>query len=275
MSGISKPVFLKCLTVVLAMTAFAADREIQRNQGFSSAAALEEALAELGLKPNEVSVALIEPESIDAAEKEIPAWARLAGSDLGRALRMIDQTGPRLDSMSRAEDFLGCTFLEAGDADTVARPIRQENALSPSGREAISFAPALLRDSLDTLIRGAGGALDYLLAADSLVRRAFCRLTTVERRELTVLIRGFRPEEDQWPGYPVERMISLAGRVEVEELRLSGLMAAQAAKVLRRALESRDREPDSTTGAGKGRALLSLDTPWGAVRIITPALAGW
>ena len=197
MSGTNKAVFLKCILALLAPAMVAVARPSGQEQGFSSVAALEKALAELGLDPNEVSAGFLEMDRVTAGEKEISAGVRLAGSSLVRALGWLEETALRLDGMSEPEDFLGCKLLEKAAADTVGSRIQECGVLPVCRTGEAALAPAHLRQSLENIIPGAGGALDNFLAADSLIQRAFHNLTPEERKELISLIRGFRPEDDQ------------------------------------------------------------------------------
>jgi len=270
MSGKKKAVFLKCLLTVLALALAVVARPAERKAGFSSGSALERALAELGLEPKDVSAGYNEMDSTGATEREGHPGLKLAGSDLGRSLRWLEETALRLDSMSQAEDFLDWVPLEAQAADTLAPDIREDTVPEKTRGDESYLALAWLGDSLETRLPGAGGVIEALLASDSLVQRAFRRLEPAERRELVGLIRDFRPEEDQWPGYPVERMVSLGRRVDLEAFRLSGLMAARAAAALRLALESRNYPGDTLADAENNRPPLKLETPRGALIVGSP-----
>ncbi|MFC1613753.1 hypothetical protein ACFL5K_00480 [Gemmatimonadota bacterium] len=264
---ITRQYVLKGVLAVMVLVMAQAERSIAQERVVSASVALEEALAKLGLEPEEVSAGLAEIDSA-ALEKRLAPGLRVSRNGLGTSIDRLKKTILRLGNMSEAEDFLFFKFLEREAGKKVITPRAGQDSVSPIFRkDGAEFDTSGLRDSLESLIPGSGDAFDCFLAGDSLIRRAFIYLSPAEREELADLIRGFRAEDDQWPDFPLERMLSLARRVDTETLELSGETMARAVETFRLALENWSYQESRIESGGP---LLSLDTPFGVVLVGGP-----
>ena len=205
---------------------------------------LEQGLGLLGLKSGEVAAGFLE----QAASGNFP------GRNLGEFVSGCTELALDLSRIDSTRDLLALGLKVSGlKADS--RPVLSEEETGPDLREAAAI--------LDSVLPGAGESLVDLVLAGESVHSAYRSLSTVESEELSRLVRGFRPQDDQWPDYPVERMLALAGKVDLPSLWTATFAAERAASILRglaagRKIESGERE--KSVGP-----LLSLATPWGMV----------
>ncbi|MBW7996868.1 MAG: hypothetical protein FVQ81_09955 [Candidatus Glassbacteria bacterium] len=98
--------------------------------------------------------------------------------------------------------------------------------ISPGPLESSLAAAA---DSLDRYLPRAGRALAFLAAASQELRSAFVLLSPAEKSRLRGLVSGFEFWRDEWPDYPVERMVELAERVDLRRLETAAALLASAA----------------------------------------------
>ncbi|MBN2289901.1 MAG: hypothetical protein JXQ83_11255 [Candidatus Glassbacteria bacterium] len=262
MSGANKTVLTRCLWAALALSMAAAGGRAAQERKTASGAALERALAELGLEPGEVAAFPVAAQAPAGPVKQSSPGLRLSSLGLAGTLLLLEQAATRLDSLSETVDFLAFRLEEGQPGETGIPAIGKDPAPAAPGRESVEApAPAGPADSLEALVPGMGEALRSLAAADSLLQRAFGRLEPAETGELSDLLQGFRPEEDQWPDYPVGRMIGLVSRVDAQALERSGMLVARVAAILRRLGE---------TAALGSLPPLRLDTPQGPVVVGGP-----
>ncbi|HUU29828.1 MAG TPA: hypothetical protein VM123_18655 [archaeon] len=205
-------------------------------------ASLAAGLGPLGLKPHEITAGFDN------------AAAGVSGSreSLGEVVDRCAEFENELSAIKRPGDYLAWSRKVLGLAE-----IRSPEP----GSSGIRLALRKEIESLDSLMPGAGESLVDLVLADELLRSAFCLLTSAEKEELDSLVRGFKLQEDQWPDYPVERMLELAGRVDLASLWAAASEAERAASGLLVCGQVRV----SQAGKQDPRPLLFLDTPWGAV----------
>jgi len=232
--------------ILLALTA---GNAAESPQSFLPAAALKDALKLLGLETREVTPV---PVHVTPAEG-VSLGKTLACSNLDSVVKFFASLPETLASLQNTGDYL-----------VYSRKLLELEELPLPEAE---MPPGLLvaADSLDALVPGAGESLAELVLADHLLRSAYRFLTPAELEELKKLVKGFSFHRDQWPHYPVARMLELARKVDLARLWAASLAAQKAALSLRRALEKKKLDPDALIYHSDAETLFQLDTPWGAV----------
>lgn len=197
---------------------------------------LEQALGLLGLSPGEVRA----------------EFGTRKGEPLDSAVARTLALGAELDRCRRTEEFLRLGTEWLGIApDSLPGP---GLLTDPALREA--------RDRLEAALPGTGVALEQLARAGELLRQAHRALTPAEWSELLGLARGFEPQLDQWPDFPLERMAVLASRLDFGKLISALLLTGRAAGRL-----------DSCLAGLPAEAVLTpfrLETPLGPVVLAGP-----
>ncbi|MFC1544907.1 hypothetical protein ACFL4X_01950 [Gemmatimonadota bacterium] len=180
------------------------------------------------------------------AQSDSPAPGRqLAGMDLAAASREISAAGERLSQLSSAEHFLNLPVTDGSGFNS--------KVLLQSGLDSVV-------DSLGSYLPAISRSLTLLLAANRELTAAFQLLTPAEKEQLRSLVAGFEFWRDEWPDYPVRRMVELAGRVDLARLASAGGLLAQCVAQIRET---------GVTDTGSLRAPLTFATPWGDVVVGT------
>ena len=245
--------FLIILPLVLLPLLSPAAGEPAGEQSSTVLTALEQGLAPLGLESGEITAGF--PDTADRpgadpgdylTRKNLAGAVReLAGFESG--LSGLDSPAAYLE---QAGGFLG---LKAASDPELERSVELEAAA----------------DSLERILPGTGQALASLVRADFLLRQALSRLTAGELEELRSLAIKFPYWEDQWPGFPVRRMLELAERVDISALLAAASSLDRAASCFRGLSPAvLSGKPQSETSPKKYR--LYLTTPWGPVIVGGP-----
>ena len=211
---------------------------------------LEEGLGSLGLAPREViadfssrgSTGAFTPGASLASENLLNVVTRFAGCD------------NRLASFDTPEQYIRWSLEFLGLSCPRQHGYKMSGALKAAA------------DSLDTLFPGAGRSLAELVEADRLIREAYRKLTPAEVEELKGYVRKFSFWEDQWPGFPVERMIILCQRVDLACLWAGALAAVRASANLQEVVK-KNTQVRANQESAREEFLLELETPWGAVLV--------
>ncbi len=116
-------------------------------------------------------------------------------------------------------------------------------------------------DSLHKYVPGGLVTIALLAETNTELRRAFAALSAAERVELGNLVRGFEFWRDQWPGYPLQRMLELSGRVDRKRLADAGALMALCARTIRESLPLPGAAPAEVQ---------TYHTPWGDIVLGTP-----
>ena len=182
-------------------------------------ASLEEGFSCLGLAPQEVhadfsgrgSTGAFTPGATLASDNLLNVVTRFAGCD------------NRLTSFDTCEQYIRWSLQFLGLSCPLQNGYKMSGALKAAA------------DSLDTLLPGAGRSLEELVEAERLIREAYRQLTPAEIEELKRYVKDFPFWDDQWPGFPVERMITLCRRVDLACLWAAALAAGRASASLREA----------------------------------------
>jgi hypothetical protein len=181
----------------------------------------------------------------------------------GQRGRHMSSPGGSLISSNLAEAVrevaIDCEqLLCAGSADSLLSIAGLDK---PSSFDA--DLPGMLVSSKDSLRKYVPGGIQTLVLLAGINRellRAFSLLSFAEREELRELVSGFEFWRDQWPDYPVERMLELSGRVKREHLASAGAMMALCTRTIR------ESGLPSVVTSGKP---IFYQTPLGAVVIGT------
>lgn len=127
--------------------------------------------------------------------------------------------------------------------------------ISPLPRALHSVA-----DSLGRWVGNPGRVLALLMESNTELHQAFSLLSPADKVELRRLTTGFEFWADQWPDYPVLRMIELAERVDRSRIAVAASLAAAAVMQI-------------TAGAGESDLWpaepVRLPTPWGDIVVGT------
>ncbi len=174
----------------------------------------------------------------------VPGGSLTRGT-LAAATRIVSGESEKLFAAATVDDFLELT---TGDSLPVI--------LSQSPGPRLAQA-----DALEKYLPGFRAVLALLTGANRELRRAFAPLSFAERAELRGLVRDFEFWRDQWPDYPLKRMLALAERVDRKHLSNAGRLLALCAATIR------DSVSLSATSRDKP---LTFQTPWGAVVLGTP-----
>lgn len=238
MTANSSSGFIIAICLSLTSLLFGAPDTQPRNP----AECLTRCLDSLGLRPDGILPSLRVP----GPPTETPILINVPALDLGHALDVLTAAGEGFDSSSRAAEFLDRMFREA--------------AITPQAGEVRDPPEDFLdaADSLDVVVRGGGRALRLLWRAQCRVLLACESLSPAETGELSGLLRAFSLQDDEWPHFPVRRMIELAGRVDLS-LMASALITLDSAAAVFRG-ESLVFRPESLP--------FRLDTPLGEVVVL-------
>lgn len=181
----------------------------------------------------------------------------------GQRERQTSSPGSRLIRCNLAEAARAVAtdceqLFSAGSVDSLLRVAGVDSPPGlPSNSSGMRFS---FTDSLHKHVPGGIETLALLDGANRELRRAFALLSFAERAELRKRVRGFEFWRDQWPGYPVGRMLELAERVERQPLAAAGALLALCAHTIRESVLSSALTFDKQ---------LTYQTPLGAVVIGT------
>jgi len=233
----------------LILLSLSAASAAESNDELSKAAVfLEEGFSHLGLSPREVTADF---SGHGLAGAFTPVTALVTDNLLDVVTRFAGVEN-RLASFDTPEQYFRWSL------DLLGFSCPQPGELKmPGGMKTVA-------DSLDRLFPGAGGSLAGLVEADRLIRQAYRKLTPAEIEELKGYIKDFPFWQDQWPGFPVERMITLSRRVDLAWLWASALTAAGISAHLQKIVKKSTRI-QGKQGSAREEFLLALDSPWGAV----------